>query len=203
MPERSFVLGFFELDAHGSFHSPRIPRVPLERMRAESRGDYRPSPGLDREVSQLEAIVRRGLGEPADSRLDIAQAPGTTRKKQVDATAHLELALADEIEEEDGVDAYKALSRLNRAGKERRAKLQKSARAEQYAGRSAEARSRGVGRFAALSSPVPAPRVQEGATSDSAFRESDDASLDAFLEPPAAPEASLASLPLIALTVKV
>ncbi len=135
-PEASYVVGYFQIDPDGSFHSPLVPR---DLAAAAARGDWPGAPEIAGEVAALERIVDRGLrgaatraaAESSVGRGDFAQAPGSTldllRKESAAGKAAQESAGPAESKAREKLDIYRVLSSLNRgvtSRDQRQAKLQ-------------------------------------------------------------------------------
>jgi signal transduction histidine kinase len=116
----AYVVGYFQIDPDGSFHSPLLPR---DRALARRHGDWSPSSGPVRIRAQLERIVLAGVVAEvveAQEPLPFALAPGTSKvlERPGDAAA-AGSALAEEEGAPSEVDAYVALRSLNRSAKAR------------------------------------------------------------------------------------
>ncbi len=105
--EPAFVVGRFEVGPDGQIRSPVVPRNP---SLAAQRGDWRPSPLLERELQDLEALVTLASLVPArqdGNRFPLR--PGATRPLEPDA-----LEVEPEPAPAESLDTYRALSWLNR-----------------------------------------------------------------------------------------
>lgn len=130
-PQRTWVLGYFQLGLDGGFSSPRVPQEPGV---ARERGDWEPSEPTLREVAELERLVMASFpASPAPAlppapRVAVLQKPGTTRRAS--ALAKTESVseshpVADEGDDEAGLADYRAMRELNRGVKTRPKKMLK------------------------------------------------------------------------------
>lgn len=119
-PEEPFVVGYFQIDPDGSFHSPETPR---DVEGARRRGDYAPNPAR---ANALDVVARRigahfatwNVEKPEEPSASAKkQAPGTTRRlsdERIDALEREEAAPEAEL------DVYSTLSSLNQAAESRK-----------------------------------------------------------------------------------
>jgi signal transduction histidine kinase len=152
------VLGAFQIDPDGSVHTPLRPR---DEALATRRGDWPPPPETLAAIERVTALAReawageeagrlskRPAAEPslADAKAQPAPAlarqdPGTTRAvggpwaDKLEAAAKKDRLADGEAAEEEGVDVFSALQRLNTGAeqrKERRAKVEQVPQEEAY-----------------------------------------------------------------------
>jgi len=183
LPEPDFVVGHFQIDPDGSFHTPLQPRDP---SLARARGDWQPGEDQLKAVrrvleiataqwsDQAEALRRSWVPEEGvKEKTTSKQAPGTTVELKKDGRA-----LENEARHERKASAaYDAIQSLNRAVADRADRRRKVAKLEE-AGEFEEAVATEVTSafsesdldlFIAQDQAAPAPAASGAAIGESAF----------------------------------
>jgi signal transduction histidine kinase len=130
LPAADFVLGYFQIDPDGSFHTPLRPR---DLERARRAGDWPPPPDVARAVARLESEVpplfrrRSPLTAPRDAGARAAAPPEGARVGAAFAQRRASAPRPAREEEREAADpdAYQVLESLNRAAALRAERQQK------------------------------------------------------------------------------
>jgi signal transduction histidine kinase len=128
LPQREFIIGYFQIDPDGTLHTPHRPRDP---ELAEQTGDWRSSPELLRIADQLERWVgphwqRASLDEPVESPFDEhRQDAGTTFSLDRQRPLQPEKWPSSAPQADSETGSFAALRELNRAAEERPARKRK------------------------------------------------------------------------------
>jgi signal transduction histidine kinase len=125
-PARDFVIGYFQIDPDGSFHTPHRPD---DERAAASLGDWPAAPTVSAMVETLERVAgqywRQARANESPARLAVVarvtrpqQQAGTTFELGSQRERKLEPALAQALKSSDSragrISAYDALASLNR-----------------------------------------------------------------------------------------
>ena len=119
LPDRPFVVGYFQIDPDGSFHTPLEPR---DEVRARGAGDWPPPDEVLARVAQLAQLVPNAWPAAARRRATspIAEAlPGTTMA--LGGKTNERLRALGYLDADKEGSSYDALRSLNRKGVEQRA----------------------------------------------------------------------------------
>ncbi len=129
-PSRPFVIGYFQIDSDGSFHTPERPR---DIARAERLGDFSRNPSRDETLESLQRRVGAYFATWNASGDDRAREDLVDAKAASPAEAKEERAPSPAGE--PGLDVYSTLKSLNQASESRRQR--KTKRVAQRIARSA------------------------------------------------------------------